>query len=262
MNTALMCQNLQGRLALNTGGVTSAGLAGPGSDRRGQPADGAPGRFAPGPRSTGLVCWGCGERGHVMARCTRTSGGARPRRLEGLTGHPGDGRLYIDIEIDGQRIQLPVDSGATVSCLPVMLTPQEKAEEQCITAANGTELQVYGIYRGTVHMEDQVQQHAFFVTDVCQGVMGMDLLQKFGAYIDVKKREDAPLPVVLRCCHLPVAQGTSDLVIRRPWRGRTGPLPATMRTGSSTADPPQWDRTRVEPLRTRPDSCRWILQTG
>ncbi|KAF0287968.1 hypothetical protein FJT64_001420 [Amphibalanus amphitrite] len=74
-----------------------------------------------------------------------------------------------------------------------MFSPQEPAKEQCITAANGTELHVYGLYRASVRLEDQVERHAFFVTDVRQGVMGMDLLQKFGALIDVQHREVRPV---------------------------------------------------------------------
>ena len=188
VNTALMCQSLRGRLSHAGPAVSAAG-----SSRRGAfpaaPAGGGLG--SAGPRPAGPVCWGCGGRGHVIARCSRTQG-ARPRQVEGLSARPPDGRLYLDPEIDGQRIQLLVDSGATVSCLPAMFSPQEAAQEQCITAANGTELEVYGMYRGSVRLEDQVEQHAFFVTDVRQGVMGMDLLQKFGALIDVQHREVRP----------------------------------------------------------------------
>ena len=187
VNTALMCQSLHGRLSHVPSGGAAATMPSADSSRRGPAVDGSP-----GPRSAaGPVCWCCGGRGHVIARCSRARGG-RPRQVEGLSSRPRDGRLYLDTEIDGQRIQLLVDSGATVSCLPAMFSPQEPASEQCITAANGTKLQVFGIYRASVRMEDQVQQHTFFITDVRQGVMGMDLLQKFGAQIDIQHGEVRP----------------------------------------------------------------------
>ncbi|KAF0290152.1 hypothetical protein FJT64_011649 [Amphibalanus amphitrite] len=86
----------------------------------------------------------------------------------------------------------PVEVLLGTDAIELIVPREEPAKEQCITAANGTELHVYGLYRASVRLEDQVERHAFFVTDVRQGVMGMDLLQKFGALIDVQHREVRP----------------------------------------------------------------------
>ena len=89
VNTALMCQSLRGRLSQPAHAAASP--------RRGLLPDGpAAGTGAPGPRPAGPVCWGCGGRGHVISRCSRTPRGcaaaAGGRSVRPTPGRPSVSR--------------------------------------------------------------------------------------------------------------------------------------------------------------------------
>ncbi|KAF0306870.1 hypothetical protein FJT64_002349 [Amphibalanus amphitrite] len=106
--------------------------------------------------------------------------------MEGIAVSPvsDDGRVYVDIDIDGCPMQLLADSGATVSCLPTSFRPNSMAKDDYVIAANGSRMPVYGLLNCSVSLSGATLMHGFIITDVQRGVVGADLLQKFGASID------------------------------------------------------------------------------
>ncbi|XP_043195469.1 uncharacterized protein LOC122385087 [Amphibalanus amphitrite] len=187
VNSALMCFSLSGRLGSRGSGGAAGGdhvtwrtVRSPAAPRGGV-RSGDPARS--GPRA---VCWRCGIAGHVRAQCRAPGDGLAGRRMEGIAVSPvsDDGRVYVDIDIDGCPMQLLADSGATVSCLPTSFRPNSMAKDDYVIAANGSRMPVYGLLNCSVSLSGATLMHDFIITDVQRGVVGADLLQKFGASID------------------------------------------------------------------------------
>ena len=195
VNSALMCYSLSERLGPRGGGAAAGGGHVTTRAPRWPPAPLGRGRGGD-PTRAGLVCWRCGTPGHGRAQCRAPGAGpgaeARGRRLDGIAAAPAqvstDGRIYVDADIDGEAVRLLVDSGATVSCLPRSFEPNDTSAEEYITAANGSRMPVYGALRCAVTLGGGTRTHEFLITDVQHGVVGADLLQKFGASVDFDRR--------------------------------------------------------------------------
>ena len=195
VNSALMCYSLSDRLAPRGAGAAASGGHVTQCALRGPPSPVGRGRGGD-PARPAVICWRCGVPGHRQAQCRAP--GARPgtevrgRRLDGIAAAASpmsaDGRIDVDVDIDGKAVRLLADSGATISCLPPSFQPNAASAEEYVTAANGSQMTVYGVLRCSVTIGGGTRAHDFLITDVQRGVVGADLLQKFGASVDFDRR--------------------------------------------------------------------------
>ncbi|GFX08240.1 transposon Tf2-6 polyprotein [Trichonephila clavipes] len=89
------------------------------------------------------------------------------------------------------RCQFLVDSGADVSILPWTKTKGEcQASQYKLYAANGTEIQTYGLKILTLDLGlRRPFQWPFIIAKVKRGIIGADFLQKFQLLIDLHNRK-------------------------------------------------------------------------
>ena len=94
--------------------------------------------------------------------------------------------FYVQDKRNGRRYL--VDTGAEFSILPASIEDKKRTSFECLLAANGTKVPVYG--RRTVAMSfgNRSYSHAFLLADVTKPLLGVDFFNFHNIGIDTRGR--------------------------------------------------------------------------
>jgi len=105
-----------------------------------------------GSRNSPIVCWKCGQQGHVQRNCERSP--VEPdRKLSGTVSKGSHGldkaNVYLRMQLAGRMLPCLLDSGCEVTLMPETVVEAARDTEvlpsnQRLWAANGTEIEILG----------------------------------------------------------------------------------------------------------------------
>ena len=160
-----------------------------------------------------IVCFKCGQSGHVMASCQSIPQRPRPtcflcgqaghlqafcqnkRTFEGSPGYQASivklaaqsvtekpdlrGHVYLDMKLNGQDQRFLLDSGCDVTLFPAscVRSNQLKPTEKKVKAANGTEIALLGEVEVILQIEHlQIPTFALVTENIAEPLIGYDWL--------------------------------------------------------------------------------------
>ncbi|GBN70220.1 hypothetical protein AVEN_271444-1 [Araneus ventricosus] len=96
-------------------------------------------------------------------------------------------RLFITDHKSGLRFL--VDSGASVSCVPVKIYRGRRSSNFMLSAANSTRIRTYGVVHLNIDIGlRRIFPFAFIIADVSHPILGMNFLTKYALIFDFKKK--------------------------------------------------------------------------
>jgi len=166
-----------------------------------------------------LVCWGCGQVGHVQRNCAhpkpqppnphvethREPSHAVMRGFKGMDRDP----VYLNMELGGKKLLCLLDSGCDVTLVPQTVVSAIKGLEvtpssQHLWAANDTEIEITGeVILPLVLNGRCISTRALVSLDVDEVMLGADWLHDHRCVWDFAKRQIhvdgcAPVPLTKR----------------------------------------------------------------
>ena len=87
-------------------------------------------------------------------------------------------------------MELLVDTGAEVSILPASSTDKalKRTPKQQLTAANGSQINNYGVQERRICIQGRSFTHRFYLADVRRPLLGADFLLKHSLLVDLPGR--------------------------------------------------------------------------
>ena len=146
-------------------------------------------------------CYECNRVGHLARDCQQSQSSApssTTRQLRSNTATvPSDKKKVSSIRhvvserpvvtgiVNGCRVRLLVDSGASGSVLPRSGFAAESSQPHEFRTATGDGMQIDGSLNTHLKLDGWEGEHTFFVGDVSQPTLGMDFLKHHGVVVDM-----------------------------------------------------------------------------
>ncbi|XP_059088639.1 uncharacterized protein LOC131884778 [Tigriopus californicus] len=127
-----------------------------------------------------VTCYKCQERGHKASECRNK------RRSHVSVVSAATPRLYLDVSIfpNGTDRWL-VDSGAAMSILPQNRYSVDNECAQSIVGVDGSLVKCAGTRKLGLYIGKTPLEHVFKVVRTSEGILGMDILSKIKATLDI-----------------------------------------------------------------------------
>ena len=173
-------------------------------------------------KPAGLRCYSCGRQGHIQRNCRETSG--KSPLFASMPIAP-EGTITLSISINGITERAIVDTGSSISVLDeCVVAPhtQTAMESTKVVSITGEEVVFNKVAIITFQIDNRHIEASFRVRKgmPCRVLLGCDVLQKVGGYIDLINRtvhfSSPPSASWLWQCHISRESLTNNIMSAYP----------------------------------------------